>query len=275
MLIVKPETILRWHRRGFQLLWKRKSQPKGRETRIACETIELIKRMARENRLWGAERIRGELLKICIHHAKSTIQRYIRTVRRPNGRGPSWPTFLRNHFRHIWACDFVRTYDIFFRPIFAFLIIELDSRLLVHVGVTKHPTSEWTAQQLRNATAWSAGPRFLIRDGDGKYGHAFHRAVEPAGSRPIRTPYRAPNANAYCERLIGSIRRECLDHVIILGERHMESVLREYQRYYNGARPHQGLGQRVPRPSNQSKRGDLVVGLPVLDGLHYDYRLAA
>jgi putative transposase len=158
--------------------------------------------MARENRLWGAERIRGELLKLGIRYAKSTIQRYMRLVRGPSGRGPSWRSFLRNHSRHIWACDFVQTYDILFRPIFAFVIIELESRTLVHVAVTRHPTSEWTAQQLRNATAWSTGPRFLIRDGDGKYGHVFDRAVDAAGIRPIRTPYRAPNANAYCERLI-------------------------------------------------------------------------
>jgi hypothetical protein len=163
MLLVTPETLLRWHREGFKLFWKRRSKAKNREPRVARETIALIRQMARNNRLWGAERIRGELLKLGIRHAKSTIQKYMSQVRRPRPRGQTWATFLRNHGGHIWACDFLQLYDLFFRPIFAFFILEIGSRRVVHIGVTRSPTSEWAAQQLRNAPPWGHGPKFLIR----------------------------------------------------------------------------------------------------------------
>jgi len=232
--------------------------------------------MARNNRLWGAERIRGELIKLGIRIAKSTIQKYMRAVR-PSGRGgQTWSTFIKNHAHQLWACDYVQTYDLFFRPIFAFFILEVGSRRIIHIGVTRSPTSAWTAQQLREATPWGTTPRFLIRDRDAKYGEAFDETAAGANIRVLTTPFRAPNANAHCERVIGTVRRECLDHVVITSERQLLAVLTEYRRYYNRARPHQGIGQRVPEGTEPSLRNDgRVVEIPAVGGLHHEYRIAA
>ena len=208
--------------------------------------------------------------------AKRTIQRYTRAVRPPSPpRGQRWHTFLRNHT--VWAADFLQTYDIWFRPIFAFFIIDINARKVVHVGVTRGPTEKWTAQQLRNATPFGQGPQFIIRDRDDKYGAEFDRVAKGAGTRVIRTAVKAPLMNATCERLLGSVRREALDHVVILGVRHLKSVLSEYVGYHGTMRPHQGLGQRVPLPTPRKRCSDAskVIAVPVLGGLHHDYRAAA
>jgi len=173
VLLIQPETILRWRRQGFALLWRRRSQQRHPRPRIAGDTIALIERMARNNPLWGAERIRGELLKLGIRVTKRTIQKHLRRLHGPRPRGQSWATFLRNHGPESWACDFLQTYDLFFRPIFAFFVIELGSRRIVHGAVTRAPSSTWVTQQLREATAWGECPRFLIRDNDGKFGRSF------------------------------------------------------------------------------------------------------
>jgi transposase InsO family protein len=277
ILLVKPETILRWHREGFRLFWRRRSRWRGRSApRIATETIELITRLALDNRLWGAERLRGELLKIGVRVSKRTVQKYMRRARGPRPWGQSWSTFLRNHMHQTWACDFLQLYDIWFRPIFACFIIDLGARKVVHVGVTRKPTTTWVAQQLRNATPFGEGPRFLIRDNDDKFGVDFDRAAKGAGIRGLRTAVRAPRMNAFCERFLGSVRRECLDHVVVLGERHLERVLREYCfRYFNESRPHQGIGQLLPAGAFNAARGSEVLGLSVLGGLHHDYRRVA
>src|SRR5262245_14603613 len=202
--------------------------------------------MAHENRSWGAERIRGELLKLGLAVGKRTIQRHIRGARPPRPSGQTWATFLRTHGPEIWACGFLQLTDVFFRPLFAFFIVELGSRRVVHVGVTRSPTGSWTAQQLREATPEGTGPRFLIHDHDAKYGPEFDRLAAASGIEVIRTPVRAPRANAVCERLLGSARREYTDHTLILGERHLGRVLTEYVDYFNRARPHQGIAQRTP-----------------------------
>ncbi len=181
LLVVKPETVLRWHREGLRLFWKRKSRAKSHEPKIAVETITLIKQMATTNRLWGAERIRGELLKVGIKVAKRTVQRYMRQVCTPKSGSQTWATFIRNHAQDIWACDFLPITDIFFRPLFAFVITELGSRRVVHVGVTRSPTDEWVAQQLREATPFSIKPKYLIRDNDAKYASHFHAVALPCG----------------------------------------------------------------------------------------------
>ena len=233
--------------------------------------------MAAENRLWGAERIRGELLKLGIQVAKRTVQRYMRERRSPAPpRGQSWQTFLHNHT--VWACDFLQTYDVWFRPVFAFLIVDINTKQVVHVGVTRHPTAQWTAQQLRAATPFGVGPQFIIRDNDGKFGAAFDRVAKGAGMRVLRTAVQAPLMNSVCERFLGSVRRDCLDHIVILGERHIEHVLKEYCfNYFNVARPHQGIGQRLPTPRALKGRTDPagIIAIPVLGGLHHDYRAAA
>lgn len=281
LLIVQPDTLLRWHRDLFRRVWRRKSKRKGETGRppVAEEIVTLIKEMAQENCTWGAERIRGELLKLGITVAKSTIQRYINEVRGPLSGKQTWSTFLRNHAQDIWAVDFLQTYDLFFRTLFVFVVIELDSRQLVHFGVTRSPDDAWVAQQLREATPFGEGPRFLIRDNDSKFGAAFARVADGTGIEVLTTPYQAPKANAICERFLGSVRRrECLDFFLILGEQHLRKIMKQYQAYFNQARPHQGLDQRLPCPSEpsdgQQDRGK-VIALPVLGGLHHDYQRRA
>ena len=277
LVIVRPETVLRWHRQGYRLFWRRKSRAGTRAPRISRETIALIRQMARENRLWGADRIRGELLKLGIRVSKRTIQRYLAQARPPRPAGQSWATFVHNHAPSIWACDFLQVTDLLFRPLFAFFVIALDSRRVVHVGVTRQPTDGWVAQQLREATPYEERPRFLIRDNDGKYGPQFDRLATASGITVLRTPVRAPQANATCERFLGSVWRECLDHLLVLGERHLRKVLTEYARYFNRARPHQGLGQRCPHPPSAPAAGQRsrVVAIPVLGGLHHDLQRVA
>ena len=233
--------------------------------------------MAAENPLSGAERSRGELGKLAIGVAKRTIQTYLRGNRVPRPRGQSWATFLRNHATETWACDFLPVTDLLFRPLFAFFVIELATRRVVHVGATRHPTDAWVAQQLREATPFGQHPRYLIRDNDSKFGAAFARVAAASGITILRTPVRAPRANAVCERFLGSVRRECLDHVLVLGERHLARVLREYVAYFNRARPHQGLGHALPEPPvvAQGKDGGPIRAMPVLGGLHHTYQRAA
>jgi transposase InsO family protein len=279
LLIVKPETLLRWHRQGFQLFWKQKSRATSCQPKVPLETITLIKNMAANNRLWGAERIQGELLKLNIKVAKRTIQRYMRQARPYAPHGQTWSTFLRNQAKDIWACDFLQVTDVFFRPLFAFVITEVGSRRIVHVGVTRSPSDIWAAQQLREATPFGLGPAYLIRDNDAKYGSHFAAVAVGSGIEVLRTPIKAPRANAICERLLGSIRRECLDHIMVVSERHLRRVLMEYVRYFNHARPHQGIGQRMPVPEEDAVLlgGDAgkVIPFPVLGGLHHDYRRVA
>ena len=279
LLIVQPETLLRWHRQSFRLFWKHRSKATSNTPKVAAETIALIKEMASNNRLWGAERIRGELLKLDIRVCKRTIQKYMRNVRTPRSRGQNWSTFLHNYAGEIWACDFLQVTDLFFCSVFAFFIIELKSRKIIHVGVTRSPTDAWTAQQQREATPFGQTPKYLIRDNDSKFGPWFARVAATSSIKILTTPYHAPRANAICERFLGSVRRECLDHILILHELHLHRVLRAYVAYFNRARPHQGNQQHVPQredtclPSDQP--GTRIISVPILGGLHHNYRRVA
>ncbi len=281
LLIVQPDTLLRWHRQLFGRFWRRKSRgtPRTRPAKVAPETIALIRELAAANRLWGAERIRGELLKLDIRVAKWTVQKYLRDARPPQHTEQTWATFLRNHAGETWACDFLPVTDLLFRPLYAFFIVALGTRRVVHVGVTRHPTDAWVAQQLRAATPFDQRPHYLIRDRDSKYGPTFTRTAAATGIAELRTAYRAPRQNAVCERFLGSVRRECLDHVLVLGEAHLRRVLREYVAYFNRARPHQGLQQRIPDPAAvctlRPGDGRPVRAVPVLGGLHHTYLRAA
>ena len=187
--------------------------------------------------------------------------------------------FLENHTDEIWACDFLQLYDGLFRPIFAFFIVRHGTREVVHVGVTRTPTDRWAAQQLREATPFGEGPRFLIRDNDGKFGQQLAAVAEGTGIEVVRIPPRSPNLNSICERFLGSARRECLDHIVILNEAHLRRVLEEYAlEYFNKARLHQGLGQRIPGAEGVEPPTEVagkVVASPVLGGLHHDYRRVA
>jgi putative transposase len=235
--------------------------------------------MATNNRLWGAERIRGELLKLDIHVSKRTIQKYMKHARPKRARGQNWKAFLRNHAAEVWACDFLQVTDLFFRQLFAFFVIELKSRKVIHVNVTRAPTDPWIAQQLREATPYGQASKYLIRDNDRKFGQSFARVAATSGIKVLRTPYRTPQANAVCERFLGSVRRECLDHFFILQEKQLHRLLKAYAVYFNQARPHQGLGQRIPDTSGFSppppKQGNQIKAVPVLGGLHHDYQKAA
>jgi putative transposase len=279
LLIVQPETLLHWHRELFRLFWKRKSKASSHKPKVATETIALIREMAKDNRLWGAERIRGELLKLGIRVCKRTIQKYLKSVRTHQPRGQTWATFLRNHAAHIWACDFLQVTDLFFRPLFAFFLIELKSRKVIHVGVTRSPTDSWVTQQLREATPYGQAPKYLIRDNDSKFGPCFARVAKTSTIKILKTPVHAPRANAICERFLRSVRQECLNHVLIFHERQLQRVLNAYVAYFNQARPHQGIHQQIPqrRSSVPSSRnaGGKVIALPVVGGLHHDYHWAA
>jgi len=275
LLIVQPDTLLRWHRDLFRRYWRYKSRHKKRQPRVAPETIALIRRMAKENRLWGAERIRGELLKLGVRVSKRTIQKYMPKVRRSSSQ--TWATFLKNHAGDIWACDFAVAHDLLFRPLYIFVAMELQSRRIVHAAVTRSPTDDWTAQQLREATPWGAGPNYLICDRDNKYGTLFLNFAKGTGIKVLRTPVRAPKANAICERFIGSLRRECLDHMFILHSHQLHRIVRAYADYYNHSRPHQGIGQRVPAqyPRRYPPSSGQIIATPVLGGLHHAYSRAA
>ncbi len=209
LVIVRPETVLHWHRQGFRLFWRWQSTPGAPTGRIPAETVALIRRLAAENHLWGADRIRGELLKLGVQASKRTIQKYMRSARPRRPAGHSWSAFMHNHAEAIWACDFLPLTDLCFRPLYAFFVIALGSRRVVHVGVTRHPTDAWVTQQLREATPFGEAPGFLIRDHDGKYGPRFDRLAAASGIRVLRTPVRAPSANATCARFLGSVRRTC------------------------------------------------------------------
>jgi transposase InsO family protein len=236
-------------------------------------------RMVSENWLWGAERIRGELLKLGIRVSKRTIHCYMRRVRKPRPHGQTWSTFLHNHAQAIWACDFVQAHDLFFRAIFVFVMIEHHSRRVVHIGITRAPSDRWVAQQLKEATAFGVGPLYLLHDNDSKYGTQFSLIASSRGITELHIPPQSPNLNAICERFIGSLRRECLDHMLILNERQLHKLVNEYVLYFNQARPHQGIDQALPDPSqlhSTSNSGALKVNAhPVLGGLHHHYRRAA
>jgi len=273
--IVQPDTLLRWHRELFRFYWKRKSQGKPK---ISAETIDLIRKMAVENCLWGAERIRGELLKLGIEVSKRTIQKYMPKERGSRSSSQTWATFLKNQAGDIWACDFTVVYDWLFRQWYIFVVLELKTRRIAHIGVTQFPTDEWTAQQLREATPWGSGPKYLIRDRDSKYARHFSAVAVGSGIQELKTPYRTPCANGICERFMGSLRRECLDHILIYDGKHLQRVVQKYTNYYNQERPHQGIGQRIPNhyaiPESKPTRGR-ITSKAILGGLHHSYARAS
>jgi putative transposase len=213
--IVQPDTLLRWQRELFQFYWRRKSQGKPK---ISPETVSLIQEMAKENRLWGAERKRGELLKLGIEVSKRSVQKYTPKDKKEHSSShivpmpfrETWATFLKNQASGIWACDFTVVTDWLFRQWYVFVVMELKLLRIVHMGVTKYPTDEWTAKQLREATPWGRGPKCLIRDRDSKFARHFSTEAVSSDIKKLKTPYRTPQANGICERFMGSLRRECL-----------------------------------------------------------------
>jgi transposase InsO family protein len=266
LVVVRPETVIRWHRRGWRLFWWWRS-------RLSAEVRELIATMSRDNPRWGAERIRGELLKLGIAVSKRSLRRY-RWRRGPRPPSQTWRTFLANHRPDIWAADLFTVQTLTFRTLYVLLFVAHGRRELVHANVTASPTAAWVWRQLVQATPWGRVPRFLVRDRDRVYGPDFPARASRLGIRTILTPVQAPRANAVAERLVGTLRRECFDHLIVLNERHLRAVLAEFTTFYNAARPHRTLDLETPQPARRPRRGPIRAS-PVLGGLHHAYERAA
>jgi putative transposase len=279
VVLVRPETVIRWQRTAWRRYWawrSRRGRTPGRSP-VAREVRELIVRMTRENPRWGSMRILGELRKLGYDISSRTVRRYRRAVRR---RPPSqsWRTFLRNHAPHIWAADFFTVQTLTLKTLYVFFFIGHCRRRLVHLNVTAHPTADWVWRQLIEATPWGKQPKYLIRDRDCRYGGNFNSRAARLAIQAILTPVQAPKANAVAERVIGTLRRECLDHVIVINEQHLRRVLREYAAHYNGARPHRTLGLQTPTgppvPLAPQRTGR-IIARPVLGGLHHEYEWLA
>jgi transposase InsO family protein len=263
--ILKPETIIRWHRAGFRAWWRWKSRPPGGRPRTPGEIRQLIREMSVAHPLWGAPRIHGELLQLGIDVGQTTVAKYMAKRRRPPPEG--WRTFVHNHADAIASIDMFVVPTISFGLLCGLLILRQSRRELLWLGVTAHPNAEWLARQLTEACGWDEPPRYLIRDSDGAYGAAFIRAM---GIRDRPVSARSPWQNGYAERLIGSIRRECLDHVVVVGERQLRHVLASYQKYYNEVRTHLSLQKDAPVRCDVCRTGR-VRSSPILGGLHYQY----
>ena len=266
--IVKPATVLRWHRGGFRLYWRWKSRSKGGRPKIPAEIRRLIRTMSLANPLWGAPRIHGELLKLGIQVGETSVAKYMIKGERPPSQ--TWQTFLRNHAAGIAAMDFLVVPTIGFRLLYALVILRHDRRQIASIGVTDHPTAQWIVQQLSDAFPWDETSRYLIRDRDAVYGYAVRRRLQAMGIRDRPTAPRSPWQNAYAERLVGSIRRECLDHMIVIGEAHLRRIPKAYVSYYNGARTYLSLKKDAPIPRSIERVGR-ISSIPVLGGLHHQY----
>jgi putative transposase len=273
LVIVKPETVLAWHRQGFRLYWTWKSRRRiGRPT-VAAQVRTLIRTMSEANPLWGAPRIHGELLKLGVDVSQATVAKYM--VRRDTSPSQTWRTFLANHFEQIAAADFFVVPTATCRLLFVLVIVAHARRRILHVAATEHPTAGWTAQQLREAFPYDGAPRYLIHDRDAAF-HAWKTTAEAIGIEEVLTAPRSPCQNAYAERLIGSIRRECLDHVIISNERGLRHVLHAYVEYYLRCRTHLSLDKDAPIPRLVASPTDGdIMAIPHLRGLHHCYERRA
>lgn len=275
VVIVQPETVIDWQRRRFKRYWWKLSQRKGPgRPRVTAEVRRLIRRMAAANPLWGAPRIHGELLKLGLDISERTVSRWM--PRRPRNPSQTWKTFLDNHLGQLVSVDFFTVSTLRLRVLFVFVVLVHDRRQLIHFNVTEHPTAEWTAQQIIEAFPDDTTPRYLIRDRDGIYGHWFDDQIEGLGIGQVRTTARSPWQNGYAERVIGSIRRECLNHVIAVNERHLRRILKRYIRYYLDTRTHLALDKDAPRPRKiQSPNSGRIVELSEVGGLHHRYERRA
>ena len=267
-VIFEPETLVRRHRSGFRLYWRWKSRRRVGRPAVPADIRALVRTMSRDNPLWGAPRIHGELLKLRIDIAQSTVAKYMVRCRRPPS--PGWRAFLRNHTAHIAAVDLFVVPTIGFKVLYGLVILRLERRRLVWFNVTANPTAAWIARQIIEAFPWDEAPRYLIRDRDTSYGMSVTRRLRAMGIRDgLITPC-SPWQNGHVERLIGSIRRECLDHVVVLGERHLRNLLSNYLTYYNGVRTHLALDKDAPfhRPAQTIGR---IASVCWLGGLHHQF----
>jgi putative transposase len=288
LIVVRAETFIAWHRRGFKLFWHWKSRRIGRP-RTPQDLRQLILAMARDNPTWGQARIAAELLlKLAVQVSPRTVHKYLlkdpKVGRRQVVPSQHWMTFVRNHAKGMLRCDFFISVTIRFQILYVFLVMEVGSRRLVHFNVTSHPTAAWTLQQFREALDNDHKYRFVIHDRDQIYSQDLDFAVRAMGVRILRTPFHSAQANCYCERLIGSLRRECLDFLIPMNERHLRKILQKYQIHYNQGRPHSSLGPGLPEPRqgvavplrehrHHLPEGYRVKAKSILGGLHHEYQL--
>jgi transposase InsO family protein len=268
LTIIRPETVVRWHRAGFRRYWCWKSQRRGGRPQIDAELRGLIRQMSTDNQLWGAPRIHGELLKLGFELAQSSVAKYMVKRRGPPSQG--WRTFLRNQAPDIAAMDLFVVPTIGFKLLYGFVIIRLDRRDLVWINVTTNPTAEWVARQITEAFPWDGAPGYMIRDRDRIYGAIVTRRLRAMGIRDKPIAPASPWQNGFAERLIGSIRRECLDHIIVLGEEHLRRILKNYAAYYNGVRTHRSLNKDAPI-SRPVQRFGIISSHAILGGLHHQY----
>jgi transposase InsO family protein len=271
LTIIRPETLVRWHRAGFRCYWRWKSRPLGGRPQIDTELRGLIRQMSMENPLWGAPRIHGELLKLGFEIAQSSVAKYMVKRQAPPSQG--WRTFLQNHAPDIAAMDLFVVPTISFDLLYAFVVVRLDRRDLVWINVTTHPTAEWVARQITEAFPWNEAPRYMNRDRDRIYGSVVTRRLRAMGIRDRPITPASPWQNAFAERLIGSIRRECVDHVIVLGEAHLRRILKSYVAYYTNIRTHRSLDKDAPIFRSVQRVGS-IKSHAILGGLHHHYARA-
>jgi transposase InsO family protein len=273
--ILKASTVLGWHRKGFRLFWTWKIRHgKAGRPSVPKQVRELIRTMSRENPLWGAPRIHGELLKLGIEIGETSVGKYMVRHRRPPSQ--TWRTFLDNHLKSIVSVDFFAVPTIRFQILYVFLVLAHDRRRILHFAVTAHPTAEWTAQQLREAFPWDSAPRYLLRDRDRIFGHDFVEQVKAMGIKQVLSAPRSPWQRAYIERVIGTIRRECLDHVIVLNETSLYRHLQAFCAYYHRTRTHLALQKDSPEPrAVQTPEAGRVISIPEVGGLHHRYERRA
>ena len=271
LVVVSPETVVRWHRAGFALYWRAISRTRtvfGRKC-ISKEVRDLIFRMVAENPTWGAPRIHGELLMLGFDVSERTVSRWMKRAARDPEPAKRWLAFLRNHREAIAAMDFFTVPTISFGVLYCFFLIGHDRRRILHFNVTHHPTSTWIVQQLREAFPFESASRFLIFDHDGKYGLEIPMAVRSMKMSPIRTSFRSPWQNGVAERWVESCRRDLLDHIIAVNERHLKRLVGDYIRYYHEDRTHLGLQKQTPENRSRSEGRGRILALPRLGGLHH------
>ena len=273
LVLVKPATVIGWHRKGFRIYWRWRSRRSGR-SKTNAEIRDLIRRMSSANPLWGAPRIHGELLKLGIEVSQATVGRYL--PRRPKTPSPTWRSFLHNHLTDTVAIDMFIVATATFRILYTLIVLDHDRRKIIHFGVAENPTQVWLSQQITEAFPWDTAPRYLLRDRDASYGPAFRARVKVMGVEEVVIAPRAPWQNPYAERIIGSIRRECLDHIIIFNETHLRRVLSCYFRYYHRSRTHLSLNKDCPDPRRiQPPSAGKIVAFPEVGGLHHRYERRA
>ena len=274
LIIVKPATVIGWHKKGFKLYWRRKSRRVGRPN-IDWPLIKLIRKMQKENLTWSAQRIQGELGKLGFSVSGNTVAKYMRKPKTDPEKIQRWLTFLRNHAKYTVGIDFLVVRTFFFKSIYVFVAISHDRRRIVHFGISSKPHSQWAIQQLRETFAFDETTKYVIRDNDKIFSEDFKQHIKRFGLKDKPTAFRSPWQNPFCERVIGTFRRDCLDHMIILNEKHLHNVLHEYIfEYYNISRTHMSLEKDSPEHRPIQKDGK-IVSKPILGGLHHVYSRVA